>query len=108
MKYYEYVHFALKLTAVVINSTLYKPFVKFKHNFHPSLIFVSKSGANPILTELHLGNGVLPIFKSLTMEHHVLKNANICWNTKITFYSESSIGLNSNLYLNVHFFQLKC
>ncbi len=35
------------------------------------------------------------------MEQHNLKNMNSCWNTKLTFYLETSGSQNSNLYLNV-------
>jgi hypothetical protein len=35
------------------------------------------------------------------MEQHALKNVNICWKTKITFYFETSGGQNFNLNLNV-------
>jgi hypothetical protein len=43
------------------------------------------------------------------MEKHTLKNANSCWNTKVSLYLETSGGGNSNLYLNVvHFFQGQC
>jgi len=38
------------------------------------------------------------------MEQHTLKNVNSHWNTKITFYLEASVGQNSKLYFNVHFF----
>jgi hypothetical protein len=37
------------------------------------------------------------------MEQHDLKNVNSCWNTKINFYLETTIGQSSNLYLNVVF-----
>jgi hypothetical protein len=37
------------------------------------------------------------------MDHHALKNINNCENTNISFYLATSGGLNSNLYLNVHF-----
>jgi len=41
------------------------------------------------------------------MEQHALKNVNSCWNTKISFYLETSGGQNYNLYLNVvHFFNI--
>ena len=39
-----------------------------------------------------------------TMEQHTFKNVNSCWNTKIVFYSETSGGKNSILYLNVIIF----
>jgi hypothetical protein len=43
------------------------------------------------------------------MEKRTLKNANSCWNTKMSFNFETSGGWNSNLYLNVvHFFQGQC
>ena len=35
------------------------------------------------------------------MEQHTLKNISSCWNTKLTFYLETSGSQNSNLYLNV-------
>ncbi len=39
------------------------------------------------------------------MEQCNLNNVNSCWNTKISFYLETSDGQNSNLHLNVvHFF----
>jgi hypothetical protein len=39
------------------------------------------------------------------IEKHILKTVNSCWNTKISFISETSGGQNSNIYLNaVHFF----
>ncbi len=43
---------------------------------------------------------------SVLMEQHTFKNVNCCWNTKITFYLETSGGQNNNnLYLKVvHFF----
>jgi hypothetical protein len=38
------------------------------------------------------------------MEQLTLKNVNVCLNTKISYYLETSGGQNSNLYLNiVHF-----
>ncbi len=41
------------------------------------------------------------------MEQHAFKYENSCWNTKITFYLETSGGENSILYLNgVHFFNI--
>jgi hypothetical protein len=40
----------------------------------------------------------------ITMERHVLKNVNNCWNTNIYSYLDTSFGHNSSLYLNgVHF-----
>ncbi len=37
------------------------------------------------------------------------KNVSICWTTNISFYSGTSGGQKSNLYLNVvHFFQQQC
>jgi Zn-dependent M32 family carboxypeptidase len=42
----------------------------------------------------------------ILMEEHTLKDVNSCWNTKFSFYLETSGGQNSNQYLNgVHFFQ---
>jgi hypothetical protein len=38
------------------------------------------------------------------MEQHAFKNVNNCLNTNIYSYSETSGGLSSHLYLNVHFF----
>jgi hypothetical protein len=34
------------------------------------------------------------------MEQDPLNNTNICWKTKLPFYSTTSGGLNSNMYLN--------
>jgi hypothetical protein len=52
---------------------------------------------------------VLHFFVKMAMEQHAFKNVNICWNTKITFYLETSGGENSILYLNVvHIFQHQC
>ncbi len=40
-----------------------------------------------------------------TMEHHTIKNVSNCWNTNISFYLETYVSQNSDLYLNVfHFF----
>jgi hypothetical protein len=39
------------------------------------------------------------------MEQHTFKNIKKSWNTKISFFLDTSGGQNSNLYLNVvHFF----
>jgi len=38
------------------------------------------------------------------MEQRTLKNVNNCFNTNISFYLETSGGQNSDLYLNIHFF----
>ncbi len=39
------------------------------------------------------------------MERRALKKVNSCWNIEISFYSETSGGQNSKLYLNfAHFF----
>jgi hypothetical protein len=38
------------------------------------------------------------------MEQHGVKNINSCWNTKITFYLETSGGRNYNTYLNIAHF----
>jgi hypothetical protein len=39
------------------------------------------------------------------MEQYALQNVNSYWNTKITFYLETSCGQNYFVYLNVvHFF----
>jgi hypothetical protein len=35
-----------------------------------------------------------------SMEQRTLKNVNSCCKTNISFYSETSVGQNSNLYLN--------
>ncbi len=58
----------------------------------------------PVLSlfSLEIYDATIIIF---SMEHHTLKNVNICWNIKITLYLETSNGQNYNLYLNAaHFF----
>jgi len=42
----------------------------------------------------------LGVFVTFSMEQNALKDVNSCWNTKITFYLETSGGQSSNLYLN--------
>ena len=49
------------------------------------------------------GGGRKP--KTLTlMEQNDLKNVNNCWNTKITFYIETSGGQSSNQYSDIAYF----
>ncbi len=53
------------------------------------------------------GTDVIKLFfdETVSMEQHTFKNVNICLNTNIYSYLETSGGQSSNLYLNVvHFF----
>jgi hypothetical protein len=46
---------------------------------------------------------------TMPMEQQAFKNVNICLNTNIYSYLETSGGQSSNLHLNVvHFFQQQC
>jgi hypothetical protein len=71
------------------------------------LIVVHFFNVSGSLRKLFSCVGVLILIMTDSIEQHVLKNVNYCWNTNISFYLETSGGQNPGLYLIcVHFFNV--